>query len=347
MAAPQPAASAADIFGAGGFGGAGGLDQSFASHAPVAPSHPMQGGYDHPAPMFGAAPPGQGMGMGGPASTAGYGVAAPMQQQAPQGFAQQHSMQAPQQAFAPVPSAAGHMGFRHQPQQPQMQQPMAMVPPAQPMPAPMSQQRAMPAVAAPTPSQGMGWQPGPAKPVAPAPMAPAGPPMAMGMQQQQVQPPQPMAAPSLQQPAAVSSAPAEFYAGIDTMRGLIPMLQSSVQLNAAELKQLQEAGQALDVLAVSVVCLLSLRPIEPHPLARPFNSLPTPTLMQAKASSGALKADVIAKVMELSSCLGQHDFKKGPKLLAELASAEWAQTKEWLRGIRGLVTLCVTKSGQR
>lgn len=343
MAAPQPAASAADIFGSGpgGFGGAGAHDQSFASHSSTAAlSHAMTG-YDHPQPtqqqhnMFNAPAPGQG---------GGFGMPAPMQQ-APQGFAQQHAMQAPQQALPSGP-ASGPMGFGHQQQQhqPQVQQPMAMLPPSQPMPAPMSQQRGMPAMAAP--SQGMGgWQPGPAKPVAHAPMAPAGPPMGMTMQQSQGQPSQGMAPSSLQQPVGPSSAPAnastvppDFYGGLEAVRGLIPMLQSLSQLNAAELKQLQEAGQALDILAVRATPFVLLLVLS---LIFPFFYL------QAKASAGALKADVIAKVMELSSCLAQQDFKRGPKLLSELAGAEWAQTKEWLRGIRGLVTLCATKSGQR
>jgi hypothetical protein len=69
--------------------------------------------------------------------------------------------------------------------------------------------------------------------------------------------------------------------------------------------------------------------------------------MQNKAHAGALKPDVIAKVVDLSTSLGAYDFKRGAKLLSELASMEWAQTKEWIRGIRNLVTLCVTKSEAR
>ena len=67
--------------------------------------------------------------------------------------------------------------------------------------------------------------------------------------------------------------------------------------------------------------------------------------MQAKASAGGLKPDIVAKLTDLSGAMGSYDFKRGAKLQSELATMEWAQTKEWIKGVRNLVTLCLTKSG--
>jgi hypothetical protein len=37
---------------------------------------------------------------------------------------------------------------------------------------------------------------------------------------------------------------------------------------------------------------------------------------------------------------------RAAKLQAELAKLDWKETKEWIRGVRALVTLCLTKSGK-
>jgi hypothetical protein len=236
-----PVASAADIFGSGpvaggtpgGFGAAptGHLDHSFATQCGFGM---QQGGYEQMQQQGGM-----------------YGQQHTMQQQQPQQYApvQPVMQQQPSPGMMPMGGQMGHPGAHAKP----------MAGP----PAPIMAQQAP------------GWQPGPAKPLAPMSHMPAGAaqasmsapvstpgfvpqaqPMmgmqghmqpAMPMQQQQQQ----QAAPQAVHAAPVAAAPAELYTGIETMRGLVPMLQGSVQLNVAEQRQLQEAAQALDTLMVS------------------------------------------------------------------------------------------------
>lgn len=176
-------------------------------------------------------------------------------------------------------------------------------------------------------------------PPTPHTAAPVQPMMAAPMK---AAPPGPMQAPL----------PADFYSSLDVMRALIPMLHGSAQLNAVEQKQLVEAGQSLDTVAVSAT---TPPPVPTHRRARRHitrlythtRTDPPPHPSQSRGASGMLKAEVVAKLMELSAALGAYDFKKALKLQAELATLDWNSTKEWVRGLRNLVAVCATKSGMR
>lgn len=56
--------------------------------------------------------------------------------------------------------------------------------------------------------------------------------------------------------------------------------------------------------------------------------------------------DTAAKLISLAAAMGAYDFVRAAKLQAELAKLDWKETKEWIRGVRSLVTLCLTKSGK-
>jgi hypothetical protein len=66
---------------------------------------------------------------------------------------------------------------------------------------------------------------------------------------------------------------------------------------------------------------------------------------QKKLQEGRVAGDAAAKLCTLAAQCAAFDFHGAQKTQTELASVDWAQTKDWLRGIRGMVSLALIKSG--
>ncbi len=60
-----------------------------------------------------------------------------------------------------------------------------------------------------------------------------------------------------------------------------------------------------------------------------------------------MTGDAAAKLSSLAAQCAAFDFNGAQKTQMELASVDWAQTKDWLRGIRGMVSLALLKSSGR
>ena len=57
-----------------------------------------------------------------------------------------------------------------------------------------------------------------------------------------------------------------------------------------------------------------------------------------------MSGDAAAKLCIFASQCASYDFHGAQKTQTELASIDWAQTKDWLRGVRGMVSLALIKS---
>jgi hypothetical protein len=67
--------------------------------------------------------------------------------------------------------------------------------------------------------------------------------------------------------------------------------------------------------------------------------------VQTKLQAGRISADVGAKLAVLGGQFAAYDFRGAQRTQTELANLDWNETKEWLKGVRQLVTLAVVKSG--
>jgi hypothetical protein len=67
-------------------------------------------------------------------------------------------------------------------------------------------------------------------------------------------------------------------------------------------------------------------------------------VMRAKFQKGQMGADVVAKLVALAQACGAFDFKTATKLMQDLATMQWNDTREWHKGVRAVVTLAVIKS---
>ena len=75
--------------------------------------------------------------------------------------------------------------------------------------------------------------------------------------------------------------------------------------------------------------------------------LPPLPLPQRKLQSGGVSAEAQAKLIHLAGLCAAYDFVGAQKAQTELARIDWDNTKEWQKGVRNLVTLCLVKSGRR
>lgn len=75
-------------------------------------------------------------------------------------------------------------------------------------------------------------------------------------------------------------------------------------------------------------------------------ALSAPSPAQSKFSLSQISPGVSAKLLALAQAFAAYDFKAARKVEGDLAS-DWAATKEWLKGVRHIVTLGLLKSGTR
>ena len=66
--------------------------------------------------------------------------------------------------------------------------------------------------------------------------------------------------------------------------------------------------------------------------------------LQSKLQEGRMSGDAAAKLCTLAAQCAAYDFHGAQRTQTELASVDWAQTKDWLRGVRGMVSLALIKS---
>lgn len=116
-------------------------------------------------------------------------------------------------------------------------------------------------------------------------------------------------------PPAPRPVPPEMQAALQSLASTVAAL-GALQLTAMEQRQLQEATAALSTI-------------------------------QSKIQDGRMAGDAAAKLSSLAAQCAAYDFVGAQKTQTELASVDWAQTKDWLRGIRGMVSLALIKSGGR
>ena len=67
-------------------------------------------------------------------------------------------------------------------------------------------------------------------------------------------------------------------------------------------------------------------------------------LTSCRLSRRLRSAEVVAKLVGLAQACQSFDFKAATKLMQDLASIQWSDTREWHKGVRALVTLAVIKS---
>jgi hypothetical protein len=68
-------------------------------------------------------------------------------------------------------------------------------------------------------------------------------------------------------------------------------------------------------------------------------------LLQNMLHAGKISADVGAKLQTLAAACAVYDFKAAQKTQVELANADWNTTKDFMKGIRFLISLGLIKSG--
>ena len=66
--------------------------------------------------------------------------------------------------------------------------------------------------------------------------------------------------------------------------------------------------------------------------------------LQTKIQEGRMSGEAAAKLCTLAAQCAAYDFVGAQKTQTELASIDWSHTKDWLRGVRGMVSLALIKS---
>ena len=67
--------------------------------------------------------------------------------------------------------------------------------------------------------------------------------------------------------------------------------------------------------------------------------------LQEKYQLGHVSPEILVKLQGIASACSIYDFRTAQKAVVELAKMDWANTKDWQKGIRHIVTLGLIKSG--
>ena len=102
---------------------------------------------------------------------------------------------------------------------------------------------------------------------------------------------------------------------------------ATTQLNNLEHKQLTDAASAIEILKVRVYDVVYV------------------FTLQNNYEKGHITPEIAGKLYTLASQCATKDFRGAQRTHMDLGSLDWNLTKEWLKGIRNLVTLALVKGG--
>lgn len=68
-----------------------------------------------------------------------------------------------------------------------------------------------------------------------------------------------------------------------------------------------------------------------------------PRHVQAKVAAGRMAPEAHAKLTTLASVCSAYDFRAAQKIITDLLSIDWAETKEWHGGLRYMVNIAILK----
>ncbi|ETN06987.1 hypothetical protein, variant 1 [Phytophthora nicotianae INRA-310] len=66
-------------------------------------------------------------------------------------------------------------------------------------------------------------------------------------------------------------------------------------------------------------------------------------IMLTKLNIGALSPDVVSRLHEMVACFGQRDFGSAQTIYVALTASDWAQHKDWLRGLKSLIHISMKR----
>jgi hypothetical protein len=168
-------------------------------------------------------------------------------------------------------------------------------------------------------------------------------------QQQAAPPPQPAQPAPLQQQPSQPLTPQQSSI-LQACTDLCSLLQP--YLTADELRQAAVIPGAIEVLSVrappgpgsQAAPLLRRRPTR-HSHARSHLARSPPPLQQ-KFCTGLIPGPVEARLLSLAESFARHDYRAAERATATLASSDWSTTKDFIRPIKLLAALGLTKSSQ-
>lgn len=66
-------------------------------------------------------------------------------------------------------------------------------------------------------------------------------------------------------------------------------------------------------------------------------------IMFTKLNIGALSPEVVSRLHEMVVCFGQRDFGTAQTIYVALTASDWAQHKDWLRGLKSLIHISMKR----
>ncbi|KAF1795304.1 Ancestral coatomer element 1, Sec16/Sec31 [Phytophthora cactorum] len=66
-------------------------------------------------------------------------------------------------------------------------------------------------------------------------------------------------------------------------------------------------------------------------------------IMFTKLNIGALSPEVVSRLHEMVACFGQRDFGSAQTIYVALTASDWAQHKDWLRGLKSLIHISMKR----
>jgi protein transport protein SEC31 len=66
-------------------------------------------------------------------------------------------------------------------------------------------------------------------------------------------------------------------------------------------------------------------------------------VMFTKLNIGDLSPSVVGKLHEMINCFAQRDFASAQSIHAALTGTDWAQHKDWLKGLKSLIHISLKR----
>lgn len=67
------------------------------------------------------------------------------------------------------------------------------------------------------------------------------------------------------------------------------------------------------------------------------------SILFSKLNDGVLSASVVAQLHEIVACFGRRDFAAAQKIHVKMTGTEWAEHKDWLRGVKAIITTALKR----